>query len=88
MKSTKEKDTGNLQYDWYFSDDKKICEVRERYTNSNALLEHVGNLGDLFGQLLATSDFSVDVYGKPSAKLMKAVEGLNTRVLTPFISKK
>lgn len=35
---------GTLQYDWFISDDKKECEIRETYENSEALMAHVTNL--------------------------------------------
>jgi len=47
----KEKDT-TLQYDWYFNASANECVVRETYTDSNAILIHIGNLGELLGQLL------------------------------------
>ena len=34
-----------LQYDWFFSDDETKCVVRETYTNSDAVLSHMANVG-------------------------------------------
>ena len=49
---TIEKDQNTLQYDWFFNKDQTECVLREKYTDSNALLAHLGNLGDLFGEIL------------------------------------
>lgn len=84
MKNTREKDTGTLQYDWFYNQDQTICHVRERYRDSEALLEHIANLGANFGQLLSVVDFSAEVYGSPSEALVKATEGLDLTVYSFF----
>lgn len=73
----KEKDTGTLRYDWYLSDDQSVCVVLESYENSDAVLAHMGNLGDALGALLALSDLKLEIYGTPSAQLAEAVAGLD-----------
>ena len=45
MESVRTRDSGTLQYDWFFSDDHSECVVHERYRDSAALLEHGANLG-------------------------------------------
>ena len=47
MEIVQAKDTGTLQYEIYFSDDQSECIVLERYRDSEALLEHAANLGEL-----------------------------------------
>ena len=75
-----EKDTGTLQYDWYYNADRGECVVHERYANSDAVLEHVGNLGDKLGAILGISDMVVEIYGEPSQALLDATEGMDIRV--------
>ncbi len=75
LKTVREKDQGTLQYDWYLNKEQTECVVLEGYEDSNALLAHMGNLGDTLGQLLSLSDFTGEFYGNPSQELMKAVEG-------------
>ena len=84
LQSVREKDTGTLQYDWFFNEDQTVCEVRERYRDSEAVLEHIGNLGETFGVLLGVSDMSLKVYGTPSPALLKASEGLDMTVYSYF----
>jgi quinol monooxygenase YgiN len=44
MQSVRTKDSGPLQYDWFFSGDHSECVVHERYRDPNAVLEHNANL--------------------------------------------
>ena len=75
-----EKGKGALQYDWFFSPDNSVCIVRETYTDSNAVLAHMGNVGELLGQLLGMSDFELEIFGNPSEELLKAGAPLNPKV--------
>ena len=77
IKTVKEKDTGTLQYDWFLNDANSECHVIERYKDSNAVLEHMGNLGDTLGELLAVVDLSLNLYGNPSDQLRSALDGLD-----------
>lgn len=86
MESVKTKDSGTLQYDWFFKADQTECVVRETYRDSAAVLEHVVNLGETMGALLAVADLDVEVFGSPSAELLEATAGLAPRVFSPFQS--
>ncbi len=79
MNTVREKDSGTLQYDWFLSKNHSECHVIERYKNSDAALEHTGNLGEILGELLAVIDLSLIVYGEPSDKLKSAMEGLDIK---------
>ena len=78
------KDLDTLQYDWYFDESQTECVLRETYPDSNALLAHIRNIGELFGKLIALGGFSAELYGEPSEELMKAISGLNIKVYTFF----
>ena len=39
LKSVREEDNGTLQYDWFFNEDHTECVVRERYRDSEAILQ-------------------------------------------------
>jgi quinol monooxygenase YgiN len=78
-----EEGKGALQYDWFFSPDNSECIVRETYTDSNAVLAHMENVGEQLGQLLGMSDFELEIYGNPSGELQKAGAALNPKVY-PF----
>jgi quinol monooxygenase YgiN len=42
---------GVLQYDWYFDDTQTVCLVRETYQDSEALLAHIANMGEVLAAL-------------------------------------
>lgn len=84
LRTVREEDSGTLQYDWFFSEDESECVVRERYRDSDAVLEHIANLGDTFDALLGVADLSLEVCGDPSPELMEASEGLDVTVYRYF----
>lgn len=84
MESTRAKDEGTLQYDWFINEDGTECVVRERYVDSDALLDRLGNLGGRLGELLSVSDMSTEVCGTPSQELLKATEGIPKTVYSYF----
>jgi len=86
MQSVREKDSGTLQYDWFFNDGETECVVREAYRDSDAVLEHVGNLGDKLAALLEVADLDLRVYGSPSAELVAAAAVFAPNVYSHFQS--
>ena len=71
MEIVRTKDTGTLQYDTYFNDDQYECMVLERFRDSEALIKHAANLGDLTDAILATVSVvhGEQLLGEPSAEL-------------------
>ncbi|NKB90497.1 MAG: hypothetical protein GKS06_20005 [Acidobacteria bacterium] len=70
-------DTQTEAYDWFLSPDGTSCEVREIYPSSEALLDHIGHVGDLFPDTLAIADLAIKVYGEPSAELVEATKEMD-----------
>ena len=70
MTSVREKDTGTLQYDWFINADESECVVQEKYRDSAAVFEHIGNLGETLGALVAVCDMHLEIYGSPSDELV------------------
>jgi len=68
----REVDTQTQMYQWFLSPDGGTCEVREVYPSSEALLEHLEHVGDLFGPMAEVADFSPAIYGDPSPELLEA----------------
>jgi len=86
MAIARNKDTGTLQYDVFFNEDGSECIVHERYRDSDALLEHLANLGETASAIFQLCSAEGEVLGAPSARLRKALEGGPVRVFTPYLS--
>ena len=86
MEIVRTEDTGTLQYDIYFNDDQSECIVIERYRDSEALIEHAANLGDLSEAILATGFVSGELLGEPSAELRAKMADNVVRLFTPYVS--
>lgn len=81
----KEKEKGTLMYDWYINEDTMECAVLEDYADSNAVLEHAANVGDLLQKLMEIGDLSLEVYGNPNEELSGILKNFDARVF-PFSS--
>lgn len=73
-----------LQYDLFINPEQTEIVVRETYTDSNAVLAHLQNVGELLGQLLTMSDFEGEIYGNMSEELKHALAGMNIKVYSFF----
>ncbi len=74
------RDPGTQSYEWYLNADRTECVVLEVYDDSNALLAHVGNLGELLGQVMAVSDLTLEFFGDPSPELRQVGDSLGAKV--------
>jgi quinol monooxygenase YgiN len=88
MEIVRTKDTGTLQYDTYFNEDQSECVVLERFRDSEALIEHAANIGDLSEAILAiVTVVHGELLGDPSAELRAKLAGMEVPVLfTPYQS--
>ena len=80
IETVRAEDSGTHQYDWFFTADDRRCVVRERYRDSDAVLEHLANLGPIFGQLLEVATIHVDLFGEPSQQLLESTRQIDTTV--------
>jgi quinol monooxygenase YgiN len=80
MESARSKDTGTLEYDVFLSEDQSEGVVHERYRDSDGLIQHVSNLGELMAAIMKVADFSGEICGNASPALLKALEGSGVRV--------
>jgi quinol monooxygenase YgiN len=86
MEIARTKDTGTLQYEIYLNDDESEGIVLERYRDSEALIEHGANQGDLSAAIFATGAFVGEVLGEPSAELRASLADSPVRIFTPHQS--
>jgi quinol monooxygenase YgiN len=78
--AVKERESGALQYDWFFNDDNTEYVVRERYVDSSAVFAHLGNIGELLGKLMLVADMSLEVFGNPSQELRAAIAAMSPKI--------
>jgi quinol monooxygenase YgiN len=78
------KDTGTLQYEQYLDSDSTECLVFERYRDSQALLDHLENMGDTMAAILQTCSASGEICGRPSPELIEQLKDAPVKVYTPF----
>ena len=86
MRTVREKDSGTLQYDWFLNETQTECVVRETYSDSDAVLEHIANLATTLRAMLSVGDWTFEVFGTPSPELVKAAECLGPKIYSPFLS--
>ena len=81
-------DPGVPQYDWFFNEDESKCVVRETYADSDAVLTHLGLIGDLLGRIIELGGgVQIEVFGSPSDALVKATEALQPTIYSYFQGK-
>ena len=66
---------GVLQYDWFFNADETRCLVRETFENSDAILIHLGNVGEILGPVAQLGGgIEIEMFGgSPSDELVQAL---------------
>jgi quinol monooxygenase YgiN len=77
-----------LEYDVYFNADETECVVIERYTDSNALIEHFANMGELMEPILSMVEVvHGEVLGEPNEELRGRLAGGKVpELFTPWMS--
>jgi len=78
MRVAREVDTRTLRYDWFISRDGTQCEVHEAYVDSEGMIEHSHNIGEVRGKLFAefAEDHFMTFYGEVSPELFDMVQAM------------
>ena len=76
MRLTREQDTKTLRYDWFISDTRTACEVREGYLDADGLLEHNTHVREPRDELFRDHAYGHDmtIYDEPSPALAELME--------------
>lgn len=74
VERVRQRDSGTLQYDWFYNSENQECVVRETYAGSDALLAHLDHLGELLDELEQLGTMSIELYGDPSSELREALQ--------------
>ena len=76
---------GTTTYQWYLAEDDSKCLLHESFTGSDALLQHLANVGPSLPDLLAVSPITrVEVFGTPSDAAREALDGLGAAYFPHF----
>ncbi|WP_428605873.1 putative quinol monooxygenase [Sedimenticola sp.] len=83
MVAATREESGAEGYEWFLSADGTTCHINERYTDSDAVMVHLGNFGANFAErfLACFAPTSLSVYGQPSDEARSALDGLGAAYL-------
>ncbi len=75
---------GTQGYQWYLSEDGKLCHLHERYADNAAAEVHIGNFSSRFAERFLTcfEPLSLTAYGEPNAQVRAALDGFGAVYLT------
>lgn len=77
VSATQTGEPGTLNYEWFISDDGKICHLFERYVDSAATMIHLGAFGEKFADrfLAVLEPTRFVVHGNPDDEVREALAG-------------
>jgi quercetin dioxygenase-like cupin family protein len=66
---TMDAEGGTLGYGYYLNDDKSVCHIHEHYRDSEGLIAHATNFGNVFPErfITACTPTKLTLYGAPNA---------------------
>ena len=72
--TVRDSELGTLGYNWYLQKDGQRCLLHETFTDSAALLTHLGNVGPSLPELVANAPIKrFEVFGTASAVVVSAL---------------
>ena len=76
-------EAGAIDYEWFLSADGTVCHICEKYADSAAALEHLGNFGANFAErfLACFSPTALYVYGEPNDAVRDVMDGFGAAYL-------
>ena len=81
------KDRGTLQYDIFVTDDRSEAIVIERYTDSQALIDHGEHVAAIAESVLKTGSVHGEILGEPTADLEgRLTPGGPVKLFRPLMS--
>ncbi|MDX1479196.1 MAG: antibiotic biosynthesis monooxygenase [Saprospiraceae bacterium] len=83
---TKAHEPGTLSYEWSVNEDGTECHIYERYTDSGALMAHLGGFQEHFaGRFFDVLDIKRWVlYGNPSDQVRETLAGFGAAFFKPI----
>ena len=72
-----------LTYEFYFSDDETKCYALELYRDSQALLTHVEDVGEILPKILAVAQItSLEIFGNATKELKEGLASFGAKFFT------
>lgn len=86
IEATQADEPGALNYEWFISEDNKICHLYERYADSEAVMVHLKNFGANFARRFmgCVRPTRLMVYGNVSDEARKALKGMGSVHMAPI----
>lgn len=77
MVDATQQEPGTQGYEWFLSSDGSQCHICERFIDSGAALQHLGNFGANFAERFLTcfTPTALYVYGEPSDEARAVLDG-------------
>jgi len=85
IKKVEANEPGMLSYEWFLSDDESKCYLIEIYKDSEAVMAHFGNIGEMMGPFMEIAQITrIELYGNPSDEVRQAVAPMEPKISEPW----
>lgn len=86
VEATNRNEAQTLAYEWLISEDRKICHIHERYSDSTAVLVHLSTFIEKYAARLMDTGAATKfiVYGEPSSEARKVLDSFGAVYMTPI----
>ena len=88
MEIVQAREPGTLEYSIYLNADESEAVAIERFSSSEALIEHGMNMSEISPQVLATGTVEGELLGEPNDELRAKLTGPEPELFTPWMSLK
>ena len=83
MVAATQNEPDTLIYEWYFDEEKRICQINERYRDSAATMVHLQSFGGFAERFMAAvTPVNFIVMGDPDMAVREGLAGLNPLYLS------
>ena len=83
MVAATQNEPDTLIYEWYFDEEKRTCQINERYRDSAATMVHLQSFGGFAERFMAAvTPVNFIVMGDPDTAVREGLAGLNPTYLS------
>lgn len=80
VERVRETEPGALRYAWHYNEDRSQCVALETYANSQAVMDHVTNVGKELGEMVSLTPPSIQMLGPISPELAAVAGSFGAKV--------